>query len=130
MPLITLETKIQAPIHVCFDLSRSIELHKISTRKTKEIAVAGITSGLIGLDEFVSWRATHFGIRQELTSLITAFDRPNYFCDEQIKGSFKRIKHDHYFAEKDGCVKMTDHFEFKSPFGFAGRVFNYFVLTR
>ncbi len=129
MPLIKLETTINAPIEICFDLSRSIDLHKISTAKTNETAIDGITKGLINYDEFVTWQATHLGIRQKLTSKITAYNRPFHFCDEQIKGAFKKIKHDHYFAAKDNIVLMTDDFLFESPFGIAGHVFDNLVLT-
>jgi hypothetical protein len=99
MPLIHLETKIKSEIGICFDLSRSIDLHKISTSKTNERAIDGITSGLINIDESVTWEAKHFGITQNLTSKITQFKRPFYFRDEQIKGAFKYISHDHLFEQ-------------------------------
>ena len=130
MPTIRLETVINAPIELCFDLSRSIELHKISTAKTKETAIAGITEGLIGQDEFVTWQATHFGIRQKLTSKITAYDRPFHFRDEQLKGVFKLLKHDHYFEQKDNTTLMTDAFYYESPYGILGRIFNKIILTK
>lgn len=88
MPIINLHTEIKAEKEVVFDLSRSIDLHKISTEQTSEEAIAGKTSGLIGLHESVTWRAKHFGIYQNLTSKITKFDRPNYFVDEMVKGRF------------------------------------------
>jgi len=49
MPVIKLETRIQAPMEVCFDLCRSIDLHKISTSHTREEAVGGVVSGLIDM---------------------------------------------------------------------------------
>jgi hypothetical protein len=61
MPRIVLKTEIDAPIEVCFDLSRSIDLHQISTAHTNEQAIDGVTSGLINLHESVTWRARHFG---------------------------------------------------------------------
>jgi hypothetical protein len=51
MPVINLHTQINAPIGIVFDLSRSIDLHKISTAHTNEEAIAGVTSGLIGMGE-------------------------------------------------------------------------------
>lgn len=129
MPLIKLDTKINSTIEICFDLSRSIDLHKISTAKTNEIAIDGITKGLINYNEFVTWQATHFGIKQRLTTKITVYNRPFHFCDEQIKGAFKKIKHDHYFVSTGNAVLMTDHFSFESPFGVLGRIFNKLVLT-
>jgi len=128
MPVIVLETKIKSNIEICFDLARSIDLHKISTEKTNEEAIEGTTKGLINLNEFVTWQATHFGVKQKLTSRITAFDRPYHFRDEQIKGAFKSIVHDHYFEMKEDCVVMKDVFEFQSPFGIIGKLFNKLIL--
>jgi|SRR6185437_2767344 len=129
MPKIELVTEIKSTINICFDLARSIDLHKISTAKTNEKAISGTTSGLIGLNEFVTWQATHFGIRQKLTSKITAFKRPEYFVDEQIYGAFKSIKHKHTFEQLSDKVIMKDLFEFHSPFGIFGQLFNRLILT-
>ena len=130
MPKIHLITEICAPITRCFDLARSIDLHKISTQKTNEQAIVGKTSGLIGLGEFVTWQATHFGIKQKLTSKITAFERPIYFKDEQLQGAFQSFVHEHLFEQVGNKVIMQDIFDFKAPFGIVGKVFNYLVLTR
>lgn len=129
MSIIELKTEINSTIEICFDLSRSIDLHRISTAKTNEEAIEGTTSGLINLNETVTWKATHFGIRQKLTSKITAFDKPNYFRDEQIKGAFKSIYHQHKFEQLDDKILMTDIFEYQSPFGIFGKVFNKLILT-
>lgn len=129
MPKFELETKIKSKIDICFDLSRSIDLHKISIAKSNEKAINGKTTGLIGLDEFVTWQATHFGITQKLTSKITKYHRPFHFKDEQTKGIFKLLNHDHYFEVKNDIVIMKDIFEFQSPFGIIGNLFNYLILT-
>ncbi len=130
MPKIVLTTLINAPIEICFDLARSIDLHKISTAKTKEEAIDGITTGLIGLDEFVTWRASHFGFKQKLTSKITGFQKPIYFKDEQIKGIFKSFCHEHKFEQTNQGVIMTDIFDFQSPLGVFGKFFNYVILKK
>ena len=129
MPTIHLETKIHSTIEICFDLSTSIDLHKISTARTNEKAIAGITAGLVKLNDFVTWEAVHFGIKQQLTSKITQFNKPFHFCDEQKKGAFKNFKHDHYFETQNNFVLMKDRFEFESPFGPIGKLFNTLVLT-
>ena len=130
MPTIILTTEIQGDIETCFDLSRSIDFHKLSTSKTNEKAISGCTSGLINLDEQVTWQATHFGIRQKLTSKITAYTRPFHFRDEQLKGAFKFIVHDHYFEQQNGKVIMKDSFSFQSPLGIIGKLFDKLVLTK
>src|SRR5690606_15663363 len=95
----------------------------------RERAVGGVTSGLISLGETVTFEATHFGVRQRLTSIISAYDRPNYFRDEMVKGAFSFIRHDHRFKEKEGLTVMRDRFEFGSPLGILGRLANWLVLT-
>ncbi len=129
MPKIILITEIYSTIEICFDLSRSIDLHKISTAKTNEEAIAGTVSGLISLNETVTWQATHFGVKQQLTSKITAFEAPNHFRDEQIKGVFRWMRHDHTFEKLGNKVTMSDHFEFESPLGILGKIFNQLILT-
>ena len=115
--MVTLEeiTIIRAPIGRCFDLSRSIELHMKSTERTGEAAVAGVTSGLIGLGEEVTWRARHFGIEQTMTVRITAFDSPNYFQDRMVRGAFRFFEHEHWFVERGDGTQMRDVLRFAAP---------------
>lgn len=122
MPTIKLITPIKAPIKVCFDLSRSIDLHQISTEHTGERAIAGRTSGLIVLGETVTWRAKHFGIWQELTSKITEMEPYSFFADEMVSGAFKSFRHEHRFKEENGITIMHDVFAYQSPFGMVGRL--------
>ncbi len=129
MPVIELKTNIHASAEICFDLSRSIDLHKISTASTNEKAIDGTTHGLINLNEFVTWQAKHFGVTQKLTSKITVYDRPFHFRDEQQKGAFKYIIHDHYFETNGDKVMMKDIFNFQSPYGFLGRIIDKMILT-
>lgn len=130
MPRIVLETVIHAPIERVFDLSRSIDLHKISTAHTNEEAIAGTTSGLIGMGESVTWRAKHFGIWQRLTSEITAFEPPHYFTDEMKQGAFKGFRHEHIFEEKGGTTYMKDIFDYQSPYGMFGRMADNLFLEK
>lgn len=130
MPIIKLQTIIKANKEVVFDLSRSIDLHKISTEHTNEQAIAGKTSGLIGLNESVTWRAKHFGIYQNLTSKITEFNRPNYFTDEMQNGAFKKFKHRHLFTELNDETLMIDFFDYESPLGILGLLANKVFLKK
>lgn len=130
MPLILLSTEIAAPVERVFDLSRSIDLHIESTGSTGERAVAGVTSGLIGLGEEVTWRARHFGIWQKLTVRITAFERPTHFADTMLGGAFRRMEHHHWFEPTAAGTIMRDEFSFESPLGVLGRIANALVLTR
>jgi ligand-binding SRPBCC domain-containing protein len=129
MAIIELALEIQAPIERVFDLSRSIELHADTTSLTGERAIGGVTTGLIGPEQQVTWQARHFGIRQELTSRITAFARPHHFRDSMVRGIFRRIDHDHFFEQRRDTTIMRDRFDFESPFALLGRIADSLVLT-
>ena len=120
MPTILLKTKIHAPIHRVFDLARSIDLHKASTTGTNEEAIAGKTSGLIELNDTITWKAKHFGVYQKLTVKIINLEKPFMFKDIMLKGTFKSMTHTHSFKQELDITTMTDEFQFKSPLGFLG----------
>lgn len=128
MAKIIIETIINAPIETCFNLCRDIDLHQVSTSKTRERAIAGRTSGLCESGDTITWEATHFGIKQQLTVKITKMDYPNYFEDIMLKGAFKSMKHRHYFLENSGNTLMKDIFEYETPLGFLGKLFDTIVL--
>lgn len=122
MPRIILKTKIKAPVERVFDLARSIDLHLISFKNTREKVVSGRKHGLINQNEYVTWKGKHLGVYQRLTSSITYMQRPMVFEDEMIKGPFHGLHHTHYFEkdEKNGNTIMTDVFDYKMPLCFVG----------
>lgn len=130
MPVIEIRTEVRAPLERCFDLSRDIDLHVVSMRATGERAVAGRTSGLIGLGEEVTWEARHLGVRQRFTSRITEFVRPHYFQDRMVRGAFRSFAHDHFFEPTESGTLMRDVLEFHSPLGPLGRIADALFLSR
>jgi len=130
MPLIQLETKIDAPQDGVFDLARSIDAHMASTEGTNEQAIDGRTSGLIEMGETVTWEARHFGVRQRLTVKVTSLDRPHIFSDVMIRGAFASMKHSHRFLPDGTGTLMKDEFHFSAPLGFLGRIAEWMFLTR
>ena len=130
MPKIILETFINAPAEVCFDLMRDIRVHTQTTSQTNEKAVAGVTDGKIGLGQTVTFEGTHFGMRQRLTVKVTEVDRPRLFVDEMIEGRFKAFKHIHEFTPENGGTLMRDTLEWTAPFGILGRIVDKVLLKR
>lgn len=130
MPTIHLETFIRAPTELCFDLSRSVDVHMASTDYTQERAVAGVTSGMMNLNDEVTWEAKHFWTLQRLTSRITAMERPRMFVDEMQRGAFKRWHHTHTFEARAGGTLMTDDADYTSPLGLLGRIADRLFLER
>lgn len=131
MQLIQLETKIAAPPERCFLLSLNIDLHMESTAPTREVAIAGVTHGIIGPGETVTWRGRHFGFILTHQSLISAYDPPHHFQDSMLRGMFKSFVHDHYcHPTTGGHTLMRDELRFEAPLGPLGRIAERLVLRR
>lgn len=130
MPIIRLETYIEAPAERCFDLSLNVDAHSQSVAQTRERPVAGVTTGVMKLGDTVTWEAVHFGIKQHLTSKITVYERPHRFVDEMLQGAFREMKHVHEFVPQSSGTLMIDIFAFSAPLGFLGRLAETLVLTR
>lgn len=121
MPTIVLETIIAVPVERCFDLARDIDLHCAGNVATKEKAVSGVTFGKVAGGDTVTFEATHFGVRQRLTSRIVLFEPPHRFADEMVSGAFHSLHHLHEFAEEPGGrTRMRDTLTFVSPLGLLG----------
>jgi ligand-binding SRPBCC domain-containing protein len=130
MPTIHLTTFDAAPAQRVFDLASSIDLHRKSMAHTDEEAIAGTTSGLIGLNETVTWKAKHLRRVRILKSKIIAMDPPLSFTDEMVDGDFKSLRHEHHFKRIDNGTLLIDIFTYESPYGSLGRLADRLFLTR
>ncbi|MRG59591.1 cyclase [Agromyces sp. CFH 90414] len=115
-------TRLPVPVPDAFDLARSIDLHLDSMARTRERAVGGVTSGLIGEGQEVTWRAWHFGLPLRLTSRITEMSPPRSFVDEQVRGPFAAFRHEHECVADGDGTNMTDRVSFTAPLGPLGRL--------
>ena len=126
-------TLIDAPVQRCFDLSRSVEVHLLSNIHSGEqaLALGGVTSGLVGLSEQVTWRAKHFGFWQTLTSKTTALESPSYFRVTMVRGIFRFMQADHLFRGlPSGLTEMKDLFSIAAPLPVLGPLAEVLFLRR
>ena len=130
MTIINLITKIKAPKQTVFDVSRNIDIHQQSASKTNEVAIAGVTSGLINFNETVTWRGKHFGFYLTHKSRMTAMNMYDYFVDEMEEGKFKTFRHEHFFEEENGITTMKDKLQYETPFGIIGKLFDVLFLKQ
>jgi ligand-binding SRPBCC domain-containing protein len=123
-------TEIAAPPQRVFDVSLEVEVHTASMASSGEQAVGGVTSGRLKLGDTVTWQARHFGLRWRMTSLISAYDPPGCFVDEQVAGPFKLWRHAHHFEpDGNGGTRMRDVIDFAAPLGPLGTVAELTVLN-
>jgi len=130
MQTIQMETRIAAPTERCFLLSLSVDLHIASTAETRERAIAGVTHGLIGPGERVTWKGRHFGLTLTHESLISKYERPRYFQDVMVRGVFRSFEHDHFFEPVGDGTQMRDELRFAAPLGPLGWLAERLFLRR
>lgn len=130
MPIIKHHQFIKAPIEICFDLARNVDVHTETTSNTKEKAIGGVTSGLLKEGDIVTWEAVHFGIKQRLTAKVTLVEKPSKFVDIMVEGAFHSFIHTHQFFDKDGGTLMIDEFDYKAPLGPIGKVADKIFLEK
>lgn len=116
---------IHAPIDRCFLLSTHLGLVE---RTLGMRPVAGTTEGMVVAGDRVVWGGWKFGVPQAHESVITRYERPNFFQDTMRRGRFKRFQHDHHFMEIDGHTLLTDKLRFSIPLGWPGRMVGRYVV--
>ncbi|WP_438312636.1 SRPBCC family protein [Sporosarcina sp. FA9] len=130
MPLIEHREFILAPIEVCFDLARDVDIHTQTSAHTEEKVVGGVLTGLMEAGDTVTWEAVHLGVKQKLTAKVTVMNRPYRFEDIMLKGAFHSFKHIHEFIKLENGTIMIDYFQYKSPFGLLGVVADKLFLEK
>ncbi|MFI6265885.1 SRPBCC family protein [Micromonospora sp. NPDC051006] len=131
MSRIELTTTVRAAPEAVFDACLDVGLHTESMGASVERAVDGVTSGQLTAGDVVTWEARHFGIPWRMTVRITDYQRPNGFTDEQVRGPFRRWRHQHVFTPDplDPSVTiMRDVIEFSAPMGPVGAIVASLVL--
>ena len=126
-------TLIDAPIVRVFDLSRSIEVHLLANVHENEqaLALGGLTNGLVGLGEQVTWRAKHFGLWHDLTSKATLVNPPTYFQVTMVEGIFRSMQADHPFRSlPSGATELKDTFAIAAPLPILGPIAEALFLRR
>jgi ligand-binding SRPBCC domain-containing protein len=78
------------------------------------------------IDYTIAW----LGVPVRWTTMITHYEPPYKFVDQQIKGPYSLWHHTHIFVEHDGTTEMTDEVRYVLPFGFLGDVAHALVVQR
>jgi ligand-binding SRPBCC domain-containing protein len=110
MPQINIETLIDAPAHVCFDLMRDPRVHRGS-----KLEISGGPE--ISVGQRATFESRVMGIAQKLTVEVVECDRPNMFVDEMVHGRLTSFRHVHEFRETNGTTKLADTLTWESTWG-------------
>ncbi|MEC1523813.1 SRPBCC family protein [Neobacillus niacini] len=139
MPLLEHKQFIHAPIEVCFDVARGFGIHPQTPLKGTGKTVGGLTEGLPGEGDCVTWECVNFGIKQRITSRIIFMEKPHSFVEKMVKGPFKTFIYIHQFIEEEKGTTMIDHIQYHlwlGPIGvlmdkwFLAKYFKKIIVTR
>lgn len=78
--------------------------------------------------QVISYKIKLRGIPIKWNSLISSYDPPNSFIDQQIKGPYAIWHHTHRFKEQDGGTLIEDEVKYAIPFSILGRILNYIFI--
>ena len=128
--LVEVVTLVRAAPAVLFDLELDVDVHAASLAGSGETASTPGGRRLLGPGDEVTFRARHFGVRWCMTSRVTAHQRPHRFVDEQVRGPFRSLHHEHLFEDLgDGRTRMTDRMAVSAPGGPLGALAARLVLA-
>lgn len=108
-------TKIQKPLAEVFEFFSNAENLNLLT--PPELSFLIVTPLPIKMREgaTIDYRLKLSGISFNWQTLISVWNPPTKFVDEQVKGPYKIWKHEHRFEEKDGYTLMHDTVEYLAP---------------
>ena len=129
MPLVEVVTRSRCAPQVLFDLALDVDAHAASLPGSGETATTSSGSRRLGRGDEVTFQARHLGLGWRLTSRVSDYERPHRFVDEQVRGPFKLMRHEHVFeAGASGGTIMTDRMHVVAPLGVVGVAVSRVVL--
>jgi ligand-binding SRPBCC domain-containing protein len=78
----------------------------------------------------IEYALSLFGVPVYWRTLISVWEPPVRFVDEQASGPFTHWRHEHTFEERDGGVLMRDRVEYEEPLGLLGLVAHHLFVER
>jgi ligand-binding SRPBCC domain-containing protein len=120
-------TQVNAPIERCFQLSLSAALRQEAVGSEP---VSGRTTGLIGLDDKVTWAKGLFGWGSRQENRVEALRPDLFFREVSSVESPGRLEHDHHFAPMNDGTRIRDEIQCSAPEGWRGLIAERFFLRR
>ena len=81
-------------------------------------------------DALIDYQIRWLSVPLKWRTLITDYQPPHCFVDEQLRGPYKLWRHNHGFEEANGVTVISDRVEYELPWGILGRVAHVVVVGR
>ncbi|MBS00870.1 MAG: CDP-paratose 2-epimerase [Candidatus Marinimicrobia bacterium] len=132
MKLYTLESNqfINKPIEEVFQFFSKPENLSVITPAKLGFKILSPNPIKMEVGRLIDYNIYLMGIPIHWRTLITDYEPPNMFVDQQIKGPYAMWHHTHTFHKVKGGVEIKDRVVYSIPFGFLGRLLNYLWIKR
>ena len=132
MKLYTLDSNqfINKPIEEVFQFFSKPENLSVITPAKLGFKILSPNPIKMEVGRLIDYNIYLMGIPIHWRTLITDYEPPNMFVDQQIKGPYAMWHHTHTFHKVKGGVEIKDRVVYSIPFGFLGRLLNYLWIKR
>ena len=128
----TLEVKqfIQLPISEVFDFFSNPNNLELITPNNLKFTIKTESPIVMRLGLTIDYSLRIRGFPVKWTSLISEYNPPYNFIDEQVIGPYSKWHHEHKFIEKDKGTEIIDKIKYSLPFGYIGQLVHILFVKR
>lgn len=132
MKLYTLDSIqfINKPIEDVFEFFSNPDNLSVITPPKLGFKILTPTPINMSVGRLIDYKIYLMGIPIHWRTLITDFDPPHTFIDQQIKGPYTIWHHTHTFQKVDGGVEIKDRVVYSIPFSILGRILNFLWIRK
>jgi ligand-binding SRPBCC domain-containing protein len=132
MPTLKFTTVVDAPLEVVWEFHARLDGLTAITPPTTRVRIIDPPARLgAGVRFTMMVRQPPIPIALPWETIITVFEPPVRFVDEQGRGPFALWQHEHRFEAVDaGHTRITDSVEYRVPFGPLGRLADRLFVRR
>jgi ligand-binding SRPBCC domain-containing protein len=113
--ILEFETKLYRPLDEIFNFFSTAENLDQVTPDDLGFSILSPLPIKMNVGTLIDYRITLMGVPFFWRTLISDWEPPYRFVDQQLKGPYVFWHHEHTFEQKDGYVLMTDRVHYLSP---------------
>lgn len=121
---------IESDIHSVFDFFQKAENLELITPPWLQFRIVSPPPYDSFAGKLFEYKLKIHGFPVMWKSIISIWEPPYRFVDEQLKGPYKKWVHEHRFESTPYGVLMTDTVNYKLPFGVLGDIVRYIKVQK
>ena len=124
------EQKINKPIEEVFSFFSKPENLALITPPKLNFKILTPTPIEMKEGQLIDYTIKLYGFEVRWRTLITEYEYPKKFIDQQIKGPYSMWHHVHTFYDHGDCVHMIDKIDYSVSFGLIGSLVNKLLIKK